>query len=897
MHHPAREFRGYAQALTVALVSVLLVLFPQAESAKASPLTPINLICELTGLGTDSSPYLITDSSHLYESTDCATNSNVVVKLTDDIPLSGTQSPIGFTGSSVSQIFSGVFDGNGHSITGIDITYSSGADLLDFGNNSNGIGLFWGLGESTFKDVSFAGSVGGGSDNDIGGIVGYTAVSLSFVNVNVAIAVAAPTSSDHIGGFVGHADGSVRFSGSTNQGSVSAGDDVGGFIGYAANDVLIEDSRNDGAINGDDRVGGFVGYASQDITISGSTNNGPIVASGEEVGGFVGFADQDAVLYNVTNLANVTAEEGDIGGFIGEVDSVSISNSVNAGRVSGSYHVGGFVGHVDYEMIVVSSSNSGDIFSQGDGVGGMAGYAEDATVSGSVNTGAVNGFANSSDVGGFVGEVYYNLIVINSTNRGAITGYQQVGGFVGDVDDNDLLVFSSRNFGNITGTGPEHFGGFAGYVSNDVDIVLSENHGNIFGGGEVGGFVGHGSDDVDITDSSNYGDVTGTESEVGGFIGEVDDDLYVYRSANYGDVSASFRVGGLVGFLDGTSATIYLDEVLAGGSIAASYDVGGLFGEVSDDVELANALVIASIAAEQSGTAGFVGRSSHSVEVSNSLFAGSVPVSSSVGAFASILAGSVSASNSFWALTANSGLLPAPVGVTTSLVNSRYLAPAEAYDAASYIGWDFTSIWAFGDCSVNNGLPTLRFAVPSATSQTQTGACFVADNSVPATTYVGPVIQSVTPSVAPEGTVQIRGARLDTITRVFVGGQEVPFTLDASNNLVSFVVPKLNPGVYQTVFYSAPAQVNLTGKITILGTGEDITKVNVGSFNGKLVVYALNLDGSRITWKVGGIWGQDFAVGNQLNRFDRLTPRKGVTVKVDIYVNGVKRMTKNVLTR
>jgi hypothetical protein len=82
-----------------------------------------------------------------------------------------------------------------------------------------------------------------------------------------------------------------------------------------------------------------------------------------------------------------------------------------------------------------------------------------------------------------------------------------------------------------------------------------------------------------------------------------------------------------------------------------------------------------------------------------------------------------------------------------------------------------------------------------------------------------------------------------------------------------------------------------------LGTGEDITKVNVGSFNGKLVVYALNLDGSRITWKVGGIWGQDMASGNQLNRFDRLTPRKGVTVKVDIYVNGVKRMTKNVLTR
>jgi hypothetical protein len=80
-------------------------------------------------------------------------------------------------------------------------------------------------------------------------------------------------------------------------------------------------------------------------------------------------------------------------------------------------------------------------------------------------------------------------------------------------------------------------------------------------------------------------------------------------------------------------------------------------------------------------------------------------------------------------------------------------------------------------------------------------------------------------------------------------------------------------------------------------TTESPGKVNVGSFNGKLVVYALNLDGSRITWKVGGIWGQDFAEGNTLNRFYRPTPTRGVTVNVDIFVDGVKQLTKSVLTR
>jgi hypothetical protein len=73
--------------------------------------------------------------------------------------------------------------------------------------------------------------------------------------------------------------------------------------------------------------------------------------------------------------------------------------------------------------------------------------------------------------------------------------------------------------------------------------------------------------------------------------------------------------------------------------------------------------------------------------------------------------------------------------------------------------------------------------------------------------------------------------------------------------------------------------------------------VNVGSFNGKLVVYAKNLDGKRISWKVGGNWGKAVAVGNTLNRFDRLTPRKGVTVSVNIYVDGVLTLTKSVVTR
>ncbi len=89
-----------------------------------------------------------------------------------------------------------------------------------------------------------------------------------------------------------------------------------------------------------------------------------------------------------------------------------------------------------------------------------------------------------------------------------------------------------------------------------------------------------------------------------------------------------------------------------------------------------------------------------------------------------------------------------------------------------------------------------------------------------------------------------------------------------------------------------------TTKTVAIGTGaaSGTGKVNVGSFNGKLVVYAAGLNGARISWKVGGNWGSAVASSNY-SIFNRPTPRAGVTVSVDIYVNGVKTLTKSVVTR
>jgi trimeric autotransporter adhesin len=75
------------------------------------------------------------------------------------------------------------------------------------------------------------------------------------------------------------------------------------------------------------------------------------------------------------------------------------------------------------------------------------------------------------------------------------------------------------------------------------------------------------------------------------------------------------------------------------------------------------------------------------------------------------------------------------------------------------------------------------------------------------------------------------------------------------------------------------------------------TVVNVGSFNGKLVVYAKNAAGAKISYKIAGKWVVQNPTSNTLQRYDRVVAAKGVTVKVDIYVDGVKKLSKSVVTK
>jgi uncharacterized repeat protein (TIGR02543 family) len=465
-------------------------------------------------------------------------------RLKNDIDLGGVEwIPLGNNLTP----FTGIFDGQWYTISGINITTSQ-----------TYIGLF-GYNEGTLKNIVLdqltinvtgaveqnlygAGLVGynkglidditnltgniyikarGGANAYVGGIVGYqnTSIELSYLHNDFMIEGDLATS---VGGLVGEGF-TTTISGSYNSGAVSGSYLVGGLVGYG-DTATISSSYNSGAVSGSAQVGGLVGYGNT-TTISGSYNSGS-VSGGFYVGGLVGY-----------------------GGSRGT--TTTISSSYNSGSVSGSYYVGGLVGFGSYTTII-SSYNSGSV-SGSDQVGGLVGYGYTITISSSYNSGAVSGSDNY--VGGLVGYGSYTTTISGSYNSGAVSGSGNVGGLVG------------VGFATISG---------------------SYNSGSVSGIDQVGGLVGYGSN-ATISGSYNSGSVSGI-TYVGGLVGYEQTAIYIYYSLNFGDVTTSdstSNIGGIYGYSRaiGDQEHVYYTGLLT----AAGVEVAGIdFGVKVNDLSIFN---------------------------------------------------------------------------------------------------------------------------------------------------------------------------------------------------------------------------------------------------------------------------------------------------------------------
>ena len=302
--------------------------------------------------------------------------------------------------------YTGTFDGDGHTISGLYIDSSS----------ANYQGLFGYVGTGgTVKDLSVSGSVSGGMF--VGGIVGYnnggTVTGCTFSGSGSV------SGNSYVGGVVGVVgvvgDSSGTVKNCYNTGDVTGGSYVGGVVGQ--NSGSVENSYNTGNISGDISVGssgGVVGWNSG--SVENCYNTGSVTSSGSNVGGVVGY--NVGPVKNCYNTGTVTGTYDYVGGVVGK-NRASVTNCYNTGTVTvtGTYDfVGGVVGHSSggssASASVTNCYNTGSV-SGNSYVGGVVGYSSDgssasASVTNCYNTGRVSG---DRYVGGVVGD-----------NRGTVTG-------------------------------------------------------------------------------------------------------------------------------------------------------------------------------------------------------------------------------------------------------------------------------------------------------------------------------------------------------------------------------------------------------------------------------------------------------------------------------------------
>jgi hypothetical protein len=415
------------------------------------------------GNGTEADPHLIytADQLNAIGLFPCLWDRHF--KLMADIDLAGfTGTSFNIIGNWYSKRFTGVFDGNGHTIS--NFSYTS--------TGTSNIGLF-GIVDDPNAEIKNLGlidpNLDAGPGNSVGLLVGkFDSGTIS----NCYVRGGRIEGNGTVGGLVGLLDsGSLSNCYATGV-SVSGYKSVGGLVGrnyYAT----ITNSHSSGSVSGENIVGGLVGSNAGTITNCNST--GSVLGTATYVGGLVGYNSH-----------------------------ATITNCYSTGSVAGSYYVGGLVGW-SYGAIT-NSYSEGDVSGASDNIGGLVGYNLWGAITNCYSTDSVSG---NKYVGGLVG---YNsrAIITNCCSTGSVSGTTDIGGLVGY---NHRIITNCYSTGSVSGD--SELGGLVGYNYHTITDCYSE--GDVSGDERVGGLVGYnylGS----ISNCYSSGVVSGT-TNVGGLVG------------------------------------------------------------------------------------------------------------------------------------------------------------------------------------------------------------------------------------------------------------------------------------------------------------------------------------------------------------------------------------------
>ena len=216
--------------------------------------------------------------------------------------------------------FTGTYDGQNYSITGLQIT----------GDQKSFIPFTVG---ATISNLTFEAIVSNAYGS--AGLV-RLAKSTSINNVHGSGSVSTPqTETDRgcVGGLVGETDLGTTIRNSSFTGTINAPNSSwnGGLIGCGYEGTVVEKSFFSGTVNGADNVGGLVGWMDR-TDIRNSFAIGSVSGTGVEIGGLIGWTDIDgtdngsAVLENSYASVQVTGSNF-VGSLIGAGRSDSVTSS------------------------------------------------------------------------------------------------------------------------------------------------------------------------------------------------------------------------------------------------------------------------------------------------------------------------------------------------------------------------------------------------------------------------------------------------------------------------------------------------------------------------------------------------------------------------------------------
>jgi uncharacterized repeat protein (TIGR02543 family) len=368
-------------------------------------------------------------------------------RLMENINLSGYSSGTGWTpiGTSATP-FTGIFDGNNKTISGLTINdplndyvglfgYISGAEITD---------LTVVLADAGITGKTYAGGIAGYAS---GSVANPARIENSHIQTSGTGSITVSGSSDaRVGGVVGYAS-YITIRECSNAAAINSSSAAGGIVGSVSIDTGIYNSRNTGAVTAtagtsiNAYAGGIAGYA-YSAFITGSHNNGAISATGGGsdvyAGGITGYGNNITDSYNTENVGAGGYDNTYAGGITGYASSdlpYSMLRNYNQGIIS-----------------AVSSNRPAY-------AGGIAGELFSGSILDSYNIGTVSAATNSPSSG-------------YTAYAGGITGYQNGGMF------SDTTVSKNYNTGDITASstnGKVCVAGIAGYAYDGNNITLTKN--------------------------------------------------------------------------------------------------------------------------------------------------------------------------------------------------------------------------------------------------------------------------------------------------------------------------------------------------------------------------------------------------------------------------------------